>query len=614
MSRKAWKETRKDIAAERAHRNKIKELSAECEALQAAAAAHDAHLRSLEQDEEKLVASAAAATNTPVASLADLLQVSRDAQLNLQRDEWAAAVSRCRRALELLRSVATGPQGDRTQERPELTQTRALLGSNLHSTIGTALWKQGDYAGALVSHRVALKLRLQSKDPHTMDTASSHTNIGLALNSLKEYSEALEAHQLSLSIRRQLCGAQSTEVAECSMHLAQSYAMQGKYESALECCLRTLHIHIQAFRSSDPTTATIYNTTGLMYTKLFRYPMAVRCFVTAYRLQIKAHGLAHPETCGALTNLGHVQCLLGNWEFASWLYMTAAQGLLSISRGGTDKLLSDSEQMEDVALAHTNAGNALMECGRFSQALHWHEMALTIRQKMMEEEGVVDEFGRKGTPRTLNPIALVQSCIAAARYRLEDYRGAKHWHDEASVIRNRLHSHDSPHYGVEFMRTCAVEAKMGELETSVPRCLEPAVETFERHFGVTHPETSCARTMLGHMMRLKGDRAGAEEQLHAAYANRLIMYGDRHVVTACGQNNYGCMLSLKGHHESAMAMHTSAYKTFSRSLGCAHPDTIRAHSWMGHALQHAALDGLDDIPDPEPPSEGRARCLPGGRL
>jgi tetratricopeptide (TPR) repeat protein len=206
------------------------------------------------------------------------------------------------------------------------------LNARAHNNLGQALYRAGDFGGAMRCYAEAL--RLQPKYPET------HYNLGVALAHEGRVTEAIAEYDAALRYQ--------PAYPEAHNNLGNALARAGRPAESLA--------HYRAALELKPDFAEAWSNQGNSLLQLERPANAIASFEHALQLR--------PDYPEARYNLGNAYAALGRMKDALAAYQAALAA------------------KPDYADAHVNAGNALLALERPTEALAHYERAIAVEPKL----------------------------------------------------------------------------------------------------------------------------------------------------------------------------------------------------------------------------------------
>jgi len=142
--------------------------------------------------------------------------------------------------------------------------------------LATALGKQGDYAGALRHHTVALATRTEMLPAEHADIASSQAQVGIAHSDLENHTEALKHLKAALEIQWKALPADHPDIAETHTHLAIVHGSLNNNAERLRHNKAALAIQEKVLPANHPDLGIIHNNLGVAYSRLGTADMVLR--------------------------------------------------------------------------------------------------------------------------------------------------------------------------------------------------------------------------------------------------------------------------------------------------------------------------------------------------
>jgi eukaryotic-like serine/threonine-protein kinase len=268
-------------------------------------------------------------------------------------------------------------------------------------TLGRSAHRLGQFDQARAALSRAIELRSRSGDQASLEVASALNLLGGVEGQLERFAEAEAAHRRALAIQQQIKGADHIATYNSWRGLGIIYGRQGRHPDALQCFERILPIARRQYGPEHTIVADALTNIANELLDLGRYSEAETTYLQTLQMQRKRLGPDHPDLAFTLAGLGHVyrkQSLYKEAEphFRAALRLREAAlgpdnvrthqlrkslGLVRIGAGAVDEgyalLRSAIAGMErkysgkhtDVLAAHRDAGIALVQARRYSQAL-----------------------------------------------------------------------------------------------------------------------------------------------------------------------------------------------------------------------------------------------------
>jgi preprotein translocase subunit SecA/nephrocystin-3 len=211
----------------------------------------------------------------------------------------------------------------------------------IQNNIGYVLsQRKGDHHAALEHYLPALRIMERHVGKGHPDTASAYSNIGAALNRMGEHRLAFLHHRRALIIRRHVLGEYHADTASSYASIGTVLCFQNNLEGSMENHRLALKIRLSVLGRRHPYTASSFHSIGTLLHRQNNTQGALDHHQQALEIRIEVLGQGHPETASSYCNIGKLLLLLQ-----------------------TDN--------EHESLANQN------------KALHFHELALEIRQAVL---------------------------------------------------------------------------------------------------------------------------------------------------------------------------------------------------------------------------------------
>jgi tetratricopeptide (TPR) repeat protein len=206
--------------------------------------------------------------------------------------------------------------------------------------LAVALWRSGDFDGAIACSRRAIHL-----DPNY---AAAHNNLALALQARGQLNEAIASFQKAIEL--------DPKVAQIHTNLAVALEARGRHDEAIACYHKAIEI--------DPKFADAHFNLGNVYLRASQLDRAIACYRKALDCD--------PEFVPARGNLANALRVTGHIDEA------IACGRQAV------KLEPENP------LTHICLGNALKDSRRFDEAIACYRRALALDPKNV---GALNDLG-----------------------------------------------------------------------------------------------------------------------------------------------------------------------------------------------------------------------------
>jgi len=199
----------------------------------------------------------------------------------------------------------------------------------------------------------------------------------------------------------------------------------------------------------------------------------------------------------------------------------------------------------------------------FDKALHWHQNALAIYEKVLGKEHLY-------TATTYNNMAEVYS-------QQEDYTQALELHQKALKIREKVLGKEHPYTATTYSNIALVYHYQGNYAQAL-EWNQKALIIREKVLGKDHPDTGITYNNMAGVHDSQGDYAKALEWYHKDLEICEKLFGKEHPDTAATYNNIAGVYENQGDYAKALELYKKALVIYEKVFGKDHPDTIAAYN------------------------------------
>ncbi|GMI42929.1 hypothetical protein TeGR_g14659 [Tetraparma gracilis] len=197
--------------------------------------------------------------------------------------------------------------------------------------------KSGDFEGALVSFKRALKIRTELHGEGSDETISIRQNIAMVYDEQEEYEKALKEYEHALKLAKASSGLGMGEeglvTAKIIGNMAGVYNEKKDYEKALELLLKSFEMK-EKLDVDDSDKVMIMGIIAQNYAEWGKLTEAMEWNERTLAIQENILGKGHPQTLACLSNMAHVCMKAGTFDRAAELLERAIEG----QEGQNDKL------------------------------------------------------------------------------------------------------------------------------------------------------------------------------------------------------------------------------------------------------------------------------------
>jgi tetratricopeptide (TPR) repeat protein len=179
--------------------------------------------------------------------------------------------------------------------------------ADIYNNIGSALWKKGDFDGALEEHQKALGMRQELFGDVSHKAAISHENLGLVHYSKDFFEKAKEEFNRALEIKIELLGEGHPSTASSYTSVGLVLDKVGDLKGALDYFQKAEKVRLKVLGEKHPETAKSFFLIGDIYKKQGKFGDATVKYKSALRIQEKALGKKHPSTRKTLKRLSYMK-------------------------------------------------------------------------------------------------------------------------------------------------------------------------------------------------------------------------------------------------------------------------------------------------------------------
>jgi tetratricopeptide (TPR) repeat protein len=242
---------------------------------------------------------------------------------------------------------------------------------------------KGDLAGAELSQREALAIRIALDGPRSTPVATSLNNLGVILGQQGKWAAAESLHRQAVEIEVERHGAQHPDVASGLNTLAFAVQTQGRSAEAESLYRSALAIREKALGSGHPETARTHMNLGWLLHDVGRYADAVPEAERVLALRTSL-GDDHPAIGSTLVLLGQSQLRLGR--------VTEGEASLRDALRIRQRALPPGHWL--IAATHSAIGEALMLRKQYAASERLLLDALETLRTARGEDGELTQLAR----------------------------------------------------------------------------------------------------------------------------------------------------------------------------------------------------------------------------
>jgi CHAT domain-containing protein/tetratricopeptide (TPR) repeat protein len=535
------------------------------------------------------------------------------ADLNLERDDFAAARAARQEALEILRKRFGEAHWKVTDARLALEdvdvcasltveQRRRLTEAARLNRKVLALYKEGKYAEAVTAARNALVIRKEVRGDRHPDYADSLNNLAASLESQGGYAAARPLYERALAIRKEVVGERHPAYANSLNNLAGLLRGQGDYAAARTLYEQALAINKELLGERHPVYATsLDNLAGLLKSQ-GDYAAARPLYERALAIRKEVLGERHPDYATSLNNLAGSLKSQGEYAAARPLYERAlavnkellgerhpryatgldslanlfySQGDYAAARPLYEKALAIKrgalgERHPDYANSLNNLADLLGAQGDYAAARRLYERALAVKKEVLGER-------HPDYAHSLNSLAFLRESQG-------DYAAARPLYERALAIRKEVLGERHPDYAGSLNNLAHLLQSQGDYAAARP-LFERALAIHKEVLGERHDEYAKSLNNLAVLLQSQGDYAAARPLLQRALAITKEVLGERHPEYATSLNNLAGLLELQKNYVAARPLYERALAIRKEVLGERHPDYANSLNCLAELLR-----------------------------
>ncbi len=434
------------------------------------------------------------------------------AQLNLEKNEFAAATAARQEALQIVRK-----------------------------RLGEAHWETTDARLAL--DNVKRQASLTGEQRERLAQASRLNQSSLALYDQAKYAESAELARRELAIRKELLGERQPDYATSLNNLAYVLRSQGDYAAARPLCEQALAIQKEVLGERHPAYATSLSNLAA----LLDYAAARPMYERALAIRKEALGERHPDYALSLNNLATLLHSQGEYATARPLYERA----LAIRK----EVLG--ERHPDYSMSLNDLATLLGLQGDYAAARPLLEQALAIRREV---------FGERHPA-----YALSLGNLAALLKRQGDFAAARPLLEQAMAIYKEVVGEHHVDYAMSLNNLASLLESQGDHAAARPM-YEQARAIYKEAVGERHPDFAMSLINLAALLKRQGDYAAARPLCERALTIQKEALGERHPAYAASLDNLASLLESQGAFAAARPLYERALAIRKEVLGERHPD------------------------------------------
>ena len=393
---------------------------------------------------------------------------------------------------------------------PQVGDIHSKNAAEIFSHIGSVLYQQGDYKGALVEFNKALAIKEAVLGKDHPETASTYGSIGSVLLEKGDYEGALMENRKALAIEEVVLGKDHPNTAITYNNIGSALSNQGKYDSALVEYRKAADTAERIWGMDHPNTATFYNNIGSVLSDQGKYDGALVEYRKAADTAERIWGIDHPTTATFYNNIGKV--LYEQKDYSGALVefrrsLTIAEAALEVDHPTN-------------AITLNNIGNILYQQGDCEDALVEYRKALAIKEAVLG----------KNHPE----IAAARNNIGLILSQQGDFKGALMEHRNALAIREAVLGTFHPDTATSYNNVAGVLCDQEDYIGAVAE-YRKALEISESILGKENPTTATFYNNIGHTLSEQGDYEGSLVEHRNALAIREAVLGNDHPETAASK-------------------------------------------------------------------------------
>ena len=410
-----------------------------------------------------------------------------------------------------------------------------------------ALKQPSDAKDSLSRSLQILDEKLTREDP---SIAYVLTALADAYRELGQFEVALLHDKKALTLRERVLESDNLEIALSVNNIGISQYHLGRYREALEMLERAAKIRSRLWGEENPIVVEGLRNIGFVLRNLGRANEAVVTLKRVVNLSEKTFGKMHPETATAMNMLAQSYQVLGDYESAINLHLSA----INIYKISSNESLAHSIALGDLSVA-------LRAVGRMVEAEAAALETIDLQEKSMP----------LGNPE----IATALNNLASIYFDIGEYEKALPILEKALAINIAYLGKDHPDTAFLLNSYGITVGYLGRYGKAL-EILSQAYSLQKNTLGVLHSSTALTLNNLGYFSLKSGrvdDSIDYYEKASAGYIGR----GEReHPEFLKTTGNLAVTYVFKGDLGRALSMQLQVLGGFEKKYGLQHPTTVIA--------------------------------------
>ena len=283
---------------------------------------------------------------------------------------------------------------------------------------------------------------------------------------------------------------------------------------------------------------------------------AMRAARSARRKAIKHLPAEHPVLASALSAIGSIHRLQGEFEDAEEQYRTAIKMLKSQGQSG----------QRDLAEVTLNLADVLGEQGDLSEALEASSAGLKMIEKIDGPDSAQYATATNNHGQLLSHLG-----------QMDD---AEKTLTKSLALHKKIYGDQHFEYATSLVNLALLNAARGNSELAVAQNRE-ALDILIKQVNADHPSLAQVQGNLGQLLNELGQHEEAKTLLEASLATRLKIAGADHPATALTKYNLGATLMDLQQTDAARQLLLESAEGLEAAHGRDHRLPATAFSWLG---------------------------------
>ena len=264
------------------------------------------------------------------------------------------------------------------------------------------------------------------------------------------------------------------------------------------------------------------------------------------------------EVAAWLGSFAHACKILSDYSFGKYVVDLGCSVLENVSDTDEGELLK--------GFVLSTSGGIYRDIGDHNKAIEFHQMALSIRKKILVEE-------HPDVAKSYTNLGLIYD-------RVGEYNQAKEFYKKALMIQKNIFGEENSDVAKSYNSLGLVYQRLGEYNEA-KEFLEKALMNMKKIFGEEHPDVAACYCNLGVVYKDIGQHVEAKWLLEKSLMIAKNIFDEEHPNVAKGYNNLGTVYESIGECNHAKTFYKKALMIWKNNFGEEHPDVATCYNNLG---------------------------------